>query len=61
MIEIVSEVNLSFELFFREDQVGQVWVVLEDQVLMVALSQGVPEDTGINMEDSMEPLGRSTA
>ena len=39
---------------------GQEWVVLEDRVLMVALYPGV-QDTGVNLEDSMESRGRSTA
>ena len=48
---------------------GQEWVVLEDRVLMVALEDQVlmvalypgVQDTGVNMEDSMESRGRSTA
>ena len=39
---------------------GQEWVVLEERVLMSALYPGV-QDTGVNMEDSMESRGRSTA
>lgn len=48
-----------FALVHREVQVGQVWVALGVQDLMGAQCQEA-QGMGINTEDSMEHLGKST-